>query len=53
MVEKAKEDDLMKQAEEIRNTLDKLDNAQSKEDIKNILDESKLSDFAKDMVDKI
>ena len=53
MVEKAKEDNLMKQAEEMKDVLDKLDNAQSKEDIKNILDESKLSDFAKDMVDKI
>ena len=53
MVEKAKEDDLMKQAEAMKNVLDKLDNAQSKEDIKNILDESGLTDFAKDMVDKI
>ena len=53
MVEKAKEDDLMKQSEELKNVLDKLDNAESREDIKKILDESKLSDFAKDMVDKI
>ena len=53
MVEKAKEDDLMKQAEAMKDVLDKLDNAQSKEDIKNILDESGLTDFAKDMVDKI
>ncbi|MBR6907303.1 hypothetical protein IKN40_02070 [bacterium] len=53
MIEKAKEDDLMKQSEELNEVLDKLDKANSKEDIKNILDESKLSDFAKDMVDKI
>jgi hypothetical protein len=53
MVEKAKEDDLMKQADAMKDVLDKLDNAQSKEDIKNILDESGLTDFAKDMVDKI
>ena len=43
----------MKQAEELEDILDKLDNAQSKEDIQHILDESKLTDFAKDMVDKI
>ena len=53
MVEKAKEDDLMKQAEELKDVLDKLDNAETKEDIKHILDESGLTDFAKDMVDKI
>ena len=53
MVEKAKEDNLMNQAEQLKDTLDKLEKAEKKEDIKDILDKSWLSDFAKDMVDKL
>ena len=53
MVEKAKEDNLLQQAEQMKDTLDKLENASTKEEIKDILDKSWLSDFAKDMVDKI
>ena len=53
MVEKAKEDNLMNQSEQLKDTLDKLEKAESKEDIKDILDKSWLSDFAKDMVDKL
>lgn len=53
MVEKAKEDSLMKQSKELQDTLDKLEKAETKEDIKDILDKSWLSDFAKDMVDKL
>ena len=53
MVEKAKEDNLLQQAEQMKDILDQLENAKSKEDIKDILDKSWLSDFAKDMVDKL
>lgn len=53
MIEKAKEDSLLKQSKEMQNILDKLENAESKEEIKDILDKSWLSDFAKDMVDKL
>ncbi len=53
MVEKAKEDNLLKQSKQLQETLNKLGKAETKEDIKDILDKSWLSDFAKDMVDKI
>ena len=53
MIEKAKEDSLLQQSKEMKDVLDKLENAKSKEEIKDILDKSELSDFAKDMVDKL
>ena len=53
MIEKAKEDSLVKQSTQMKDILDKLKDAKSKKDIKDILDNSWLSDFAKDMVDKI
>lgn len=53
MIEKAKEDSLLKQSKEMQDVLDKLENAKTKEDVKDILDKSWLSDFAKDMVDKL
>lgn len=53
MVEKAKEDDLLQQSEQLKDTLDKLWQAGSKEEIRDILDKSWLSDFAKEMVDKV
>lgn len=53
MIEKAKEDSLLKQSKEMQDVLNKLENAKSKEDIKDILDKSWLSDFAKDMIDKL
>ena len=53
MIEKAKEEDLIKQADKIKDTLDKLQNSKSKEEMKKTLDESWLSDFAKDMVDSL
>jgi hypothetical protein len=40
MIEKAKEDSLLKQSKEMQDVLDKLENAKSKEDIKDILDKS-------------
>lgn len=53
MIEKAKEDSLLGQSEQLKDTLDKLKDARTKEEIKDILDDSGLSDFAKDMVDKV
>ncbi len=52
-IEKAKEDNLTQQAEQMQEILDKLEQAKDKKEMKKILDESKLEDFAKDMVDKI
>ncbi|MEI7557572.1 MAG: hypothetical protein WCJ45_01665 [bacterium] len=40
MIEKAKEDNLSKQAEKIQETLDKLQEAKNKEEMKKALDES-------------
>lgn len=53
LIEKAKENNLSEQAEKIQEILDKLDKTNNKEDIKKILNESWLDDFAKDMVDKV
>ena len=53
MIEKAKEDNLVKHSDKIQNTLDKLEEAETKEEIKDIIDKSGLSDFAKDIVDKL
>ena len=53
MIEKAKEDSLLQQSEQMKSILDQLEKAKSKEDIKDILDKSWLSDFAKEMVDKL
>lgn len=53
MVEKAKEDSLLQQSEKLKDALDKLEKAHTKEEIKDILDKSDLSDFAKDMIDKV
>jgi len=53
LIEKAKEDNLTQQAEKIQETLDKLEQAKTKEEMKQALDESGLDDFAKDMVDKV
>ncbi len=53
LIEKAKEDNLTQQAEKIQETLEKLEQAQNKEEMKKALDESGLDDFAKDMVDKV
>jgi hypothetical protein len=40
LIEKAKEDNLSQQAEKIQETLDKLEQAKSKEEMKKALDES-------------
>lgn len=53
LIEKAKEDNLTQQAEKIQETLEKLEQAKTKEEMKQALDESGLDDFAKDMVDKV
>lgn len=53
MIEKAKEDSLLNQSEKMKDALDKLKDAKTKEEIKDVLDNSGLSDFAKDMVDKV
>lgn len=53
MIEKAKEDSLARQADKIQDTIEKLEKATSKEDIRKTLDESGLDEFAKDEVDRI
>lgn len=53
LIDKAKEDNLTEQAEKIQETLDKLEKAKNKEEMKKALDESGLDDFAKDMIDKV
>lgn len=53
MIEKAKEDSLARQAEKMQDTIEKLEKAQSKEDIRKALDESGLDGFAKDEIDKV
>lgn len=53
MIEKAKEDSLARQAEKMQDTIEKLEKATSKEDIRKTLDESGLDEFAKDEIDKI
>jgi hypothetical protein len=40
MIEKAKEDSLLQQSEQMKDILDQLEKAKSKEDIKDILDKS-------------
>lgn len=53
MIEKAKEDSLARQAEKMQATIEKLEKAQSKEDIRKALDEAGLDGFAKDEIDKV
>lgn len=53
LIEKARNDNMAKQWEKLKDTIDKLEQAQSKEEIRDILDESKLSDFAKDMINTL
>lgn len=52
-IKKAKEDNFTAQWEQLTKTLEQLEQAETKEDIKKILDASGLSDFAKEEVDKI
>ena len=52
-LKKAKEDNLTAQGEQLTQALEKLEDAWSKEDIRKILDEAWLSDFAKEELDKI
>ena len=53
MIEKAKEDSLARQAEKMQDTIEKLEKAKSKEDIRKALDESGLDGFAKDEIDTV
>lgn len=53
MIEKAKEESLINQAKDLEKTLDDLSNASSKEDIKKVLEENSLTDFAKELVDSV
>lgn len=53
MIEKAKEDSLARQAEKMADTIEKLEKAKSKEDIRKALDESNLDGFAKDELDAV
>lgn len=53
LIAKAKDDNLIKEAEKLKKTIEKLENVTSKEAIRKVLDESGLSDFAKDIVNKI
>lgn len=53
LIEKAKENSFSRQAESMEKVIEKLEEAKSKEDIRKILDESWLDDFAKDEIDTI
>lgn len=53
LIQKAKDDNLVNQAEKIKETIEKLEKAESKEKIRKILNESWLSDFAKEAIDEI
>jgi hypothetical protein len=52
-IKKAKEDNLIAQGEQLTKALEKLEKAESKEDIRKILDEAGVTDFAKEEIDKI
>ncbi len=52
-IQKAKEDSLTAQWEQLTKALDQLENAQSKEEIKKILDTVGLTDFAKEEINKL
>ncbi len=53
LIEQAKQDSLSQQAEQLKDTIEKLENVHSKEKIREILDNADVSDFAKDIIDKI
>lgn len=53
LIKKAKDDNLLDQAERLKETIEKLEKAGTKEEIRDVLDKSGLTDFAKDMVDEI
>lgn len=53
LIDKAREDNLAREWEKLKETIEKLEQAQTKEQIKEILDKAWLSDFAKEMVDKV
>lgn len=48
LIENVKKDNLTQQAEKLQEEKEKLENAQSKEEMRDILDNSELSDFAKE-----
>lgn len=53
LIEKAKEDNLTQQAEQMKDALDKLEQAKDKNEAKQILDKAWLTEFAKDMIDDV
>ncbi len=53
MIQKVKDDSLASQAEQMKDTIEKLEKAKSKEDIRKVLDASGLDGFAKDEIDQI
>ncbi len=53
LIDKAKEEDLVKQSEKIKETLEKLEASEDKNEIKEIMENSWLEDFAKEMIDNI
>ncbi|USN54932.1 MAG: hypothetical protein H6765_10890 [Candidatus Peribacteria bacterium] len=53
LIDKARQDSLAEQADELQKTLDKLDKAQSKEEIKEAMESADLDDYAKEMTDKL
>lgn len=53
LIKTAKDDNMVKQADQLKKTIEQLENASSKEEIRDILDKSWLSDFAKNEVDKL
>lgn len=53
LIKKARDDNMAKQGEKIKETIEELKNVKNKEEIKDILNKSELTDFAKEEIDKI
>jgi len=53
LVKKAKDDNFANQGDQMTKVIEKLENADTKEEIKEILDSCELTDFAKEAIDKI
>ncbi|MDR3169963.1 MAG: hypothetical protein LBU27_09885 [Candidatus Peribacteria bacterium] len=52
-INKAKEDSLIKQGEKLQEALEQLEKADTKEQMRDLLDNAKLEDFAKEMLDDL
>ncbi|MDR2191206.1 MAG: hypothetical protein LBP53_08865 [Candidatus Peribacteria bacterium] len=52
-IQKAKEDSLTKQGEQLKKALEQLEQADTKEQMREILDNAQLNDFAKELLDEL